>query len=135
MKSSKFNFAPTDLQPMLFTNLRLHLQNELVQPLSANHLIFHLTRTEIEISIFHMKNADLTISQLSASAPRAIRETEDYGVRGITRNGRAVAFLVSREVMESILETMELQKNSTLMKLVRDFKAGKVKFTKVPDED
>jgi len=46
-----------------------------------------------------------------------------------------VAFLVSREVMESILETMELQKNSTLMKLVRDFKAGKVKFTKVPDED
>jgi hypothetical protein len=94
-----------------------------------------LTRPEIEISIFHMKNADLTISQLSASVPKAVRETEDYGVRGITRSGKAVAFLVSREVMESILETMELQKNSTLMKLVRDFKAGKVKFTKVPDED
>ena len=94
-----------------------------------------MTRAAIEISIFHMKNADLTISQLSASAPQAIRETEDYGVRGITRNGKAVAFLVSREVMESILETMELQKNQQLMALVKADRAGRVKYTKVPDED
>ena len=109
-------------------NLRLRLQNRQIQPFSANHLTFHLTRANIKISIFHMKNADLTISQLSASVPKAVRETEeDYGVRGVTRSGKVVAFLVSREVMESILETM--------VKLVRDFKAGKVKFTKVPDED
>jgi hypothetical protein len=82
-----------------------------------------------------MKNVDLTISQLSASVPKAVRETEDYGVRGITRSGKAVAFLVSREVMESILETMELQKNSTLMELVKRDRAGKVKYARVPDED
>lgn len=82
-----------------------------------------------------MKNTDLTISQLAAAAPRAIRETEDFGVRGITRSGRAVAFLVSREVMESILETMELQKDSRLMAMVKADRAGKVKFTKVSDED
>lgn len=92
-------------------------------------------RAKIKISIFHMKNADLTISQLSASVPKAVRETEDYGVRGITRSGKAVAFLVSREVMESILETMELQKNPALMELVRQDRAGKVKYTRVPDED
>jgi predicted YcjX-like family ATPase len=81
-----------------------------------------------------MKNTDLTISELSIAAPRAIRETERLGVRGITRNGKAVAFLVSRDVMESILETMELQQNTRLMALVKADKAGKLVFTKVPDE-
>ena len=81
-----------------------------------------------------MKNTDLTISELSMAAPRAIRETEQMGVRGITRNGKAVAFLVSRDVMESILETMELQQNTRLMALVKADKAGKLGFTKVPDE-
>ena len=56
------------------------------------------------------------------------------GVRGITRHGRAVAFLVSREVMESILETMELQKNSKLRRLVKADRAGKVAFTRVRED-
>ena len=81
-----------------------------------------------------MKNADLTITELAASVPRAVRETEAFGVRGITRNGKAVAFLVSRSVMESILETMELQKNQRLMKLIKADREGKVPFAKVPDE-
>ncbi len=97
-----------------------------------NHII--LTMHPAKISIFWMKNADLTITELAASVPKAVRETEEFGVRGITRNGRAVAFLVSRQVMESILETMELQKNSELMKLVKADRAGNVAFTKVPDE-
>jgi len=81
-----------------------------------------------------MKNADLTITELAASVPKAVRETEELGVRGITRNGRAVAFLVSREVMETILETLELEKKSELMRLVKADRAGRVAFTKVPDE-
>ncbi len=66
--------------------------------------------------------------------PKAVRETEELGVRGITRNGRAVAFLISREVMESILETMELQKNSELMRLIKADQVGQVAFTRVPDK-
>ena len=93
-----------------------------------------LTRRVIRISISSVKNADLTITELAASVPKAVRETERLGVRGITRNGKAVAFLVSRDVMESILETMELQKNSELMRLVKADKAGKVTFTRVPDD-
>ncbi len=87
------------------------------------------------ISIISVKSTDLTITELAASVPKAVRDTEDLGVRGITRNGKAVAFLVSREVMESILETMELQKNPDLMKLVRADREGKVAFTRVPDEE
>jgi len=81
-----------------------------------------------------VQNADLTITELAASVPKAVREAEAMGVRGITRNGKAVAFLVSRDVMESILETMELQKNSNLMRLVKADKQGKVAFTKVSSE-
>jgi hypothetical protein len=71
---------------------------------------------------------------LAASVPKAIRQIEEFGVRGITRNGKTVAFLVSRAVMESILETIELQKNSKLMALVKADKAGKVRFIRVPAE-
>jgi hypothetical protein len=81
-----------------------------------------------------VKTTDLTITELATSAPKAVRETEAVGIRGITRNGKAVAFLVSRAVMESILETMELQKNSKLMDLVKADKAGRVAFTRLPSE-
>ena len=81
-----------------------------------------------------MKTTDLTITELATSAPKAVRETEAVGIRGITRNGKAVAFLVSRAVMESILETMELQKNSKLMDLVKADKACQVAFTRLPSE-
>jgi hypothetical protein len=82
-----------------------------------------------------MKSTNLTVTELATGAPRAIRETEKMGIRGITRNGKSVAFLVSRSMMESILETMELQKNEVLMDLVRADKAGKVAYTELPDED
>jgi len=85
-------------------------------------------------SIFCVKSTDLTITELAASAPKAIRETEIVGIRGITRNGKSVAFLVSRSVMESILETMELQKDKRLMGLVKADKAGRISFTPVPGE-
>ncbi|MEK9138214.1 MAG: hypothetical protein AAB393_13900 [Bacteroidota bacterium] len=84
------------------------------------------------VSIIRMKTTDLTISELAVSVPKAVRETERLGIRGITKRGKAVAFLVSREVMESILETMELQKDSRLMDLVKADRAGQVAFTRVP---
>ena len=81
-----------------------------------------------------MKSTDLTITELATSAPKAVRETEIVGIRGITRNGKAVAFLVSRGVMESILETMELQKDRRLMDLIKADKAGRISFTPIPGE-
>jgi len=77
----------------------------------------------------------LTITELTRSTPKAVRETEAMGIRGIIRNGKAVAFLVSRSVMESILETMELQKDRRLMAQIRAHKAGKLKLTPLRDEE
>ena len=94
-----------------------------------------MTNARLRISTFHMKSNDLTITELATSAPKAVREVEEVGVRGITRNGKAVAFLVSRDLMESILETMELQKNPELMEQIKLHKAGKLQFTPLGDEE
>lgn len=95
---------------------------------------FELTSVRHRLSIFCVKTTDLTITELAREAPKAIRQTEEIGIRGITRNGKSVAFLVSRSVMESILETMELQKNRKLMDLVKADKAGRVAYTPMPSE-
>jgi hypothetical protein len=39
-----------------------------------------------------------------------------------------VAFLVSRERMEAIIETLEIMGNPNAMKTIRAYEAGKVKF-------
>jgi len=64
-----------------------------------------------------------------------VRAAQKRGVLGLTRQGRLVAFMVSRETMESLLETMELQKIQGLMALVRKDKAGQVVYQPVPDEE
>jgi hypothetical protein len=64
-----------------------------------------------------------------------VRAAQKRGVLGLTRRGRLVAFMVSRDTMESLLETMELQKNRELMALVRRDKAGQVVFRPLPDEE
>ena len=94
-----------------------------------------LTWNRLWLSILCVRYADLTITELTRSTPKAVRETEAMGIRGIIRNGKAVAFLVSRSVMESILETMELQKDRRLMAQIRAHKAGKLKLTPLRDEE
>lgn len=75
-----------------------------------------------------------SISALQDDASGVVRQAEAEGIVPISRNGRTVAFVVSREKFSALLETMELQKNSELMGLVRQDKAGKVRFSPVPDE-
>ncbi len=74
------------------------------------------------------------IADLQAETSRFVKQAEEEGVVPISRNGRTVAFLVSREKLAALMETMELQKDSGLMDLVRKDKAGTVRFSPVPDE-
>jgi prevent-host-death family protein len=75
-----------------------------------------------------------SITDLAADVSGFVKKAEAEGVVPISRNGRTVAFMVSRDKMAAILETMELQKSAELMSLIRQHKAGKLKFTEVPDE-
>jgi prevent-host-death family protein len=70
----------------------------------------------------------VTISQLQAQAPRLVREAEKQGAVTIARHGRTVAFLVSRERMEAIIETLEIMGDPKAMKAIRAYEAGKARF-------
>ena len=76
-------------------------------------------------------NSTVTISELQAQAPRLVREAEKQGAVTIARHGRTVAFLISRERMEAIIETLEIMGNPKAMKAIRAHEAGKGKFKDV----
>jgi prevent-host-death family protein len=73
------------------------------------------------------------VAELQAGLSKFIKRAETDGVVPVSRNGRTVAFLVSREKMAALLETMELQKNAGLMELVKLDRAGRITYTEVPD--
>ncbi len=80
--------------------------------------------------IFHMKSTVL-ISELAANPSRVIARAEADGLVPIARAGRTVAFVIGCEKLAALLETLELQKDTELMKLVRADRAGEVEFKDV----
>jgi len=74
-----------------------------------------------------------TISDLDADVSGFVKRAQTEGIIPISNRGRTVVFLVGREELAALLETMELQGDLELMKLVKADKAGKVKLTPVPD--
>ena len=82
-------------------------------------------------------DSTVTISELQAQAPRCVKRAEKEGSVPIARHGRTVAFLISRERMEAIIETLEMMGNPKAMKAIRDYEAGKTKMKDVSclDED
>lgn len=76
----------------------------------------------------------VSATQGQAGFSSLLKQTRLQGVVPVSKNGRVEAFMVSREKMAAILETIELQKDSGLMELVRQDRAGKVVFHEVPDE-
>lgn len=56
-----------------------------------------------------------------------VKRAEKNGSVAVSRHGRTVAFVVSRERMEAILETLEILADKQLIKAIRDFEGGKIK--------
>lgn len=73
-------------------------------------------------------NSTYSITQAQSQFPGLVRETADGAAIAITRHDETVAYLVSRERMEAIVETMELLANPEAMRAVRRHKAGKTRF-------
>ena len=61
-----------------------------------------------------------------------MRESAD-GAIAITRHDETVAYVVSRERMEAIVETMEILANPKAMQALRDYEKGKTRFHSVED--
>ena len=68
----------------------------------------------------------LGITKVQATLPALVRSGETVT---ILKNGDPVYVLMPMERMEAILETMEIMANPSAMKAIRDYQAGKTKFT------
>jgi prevent-host-death family protein len=72
-------------------------------------------------------DSTVTITELQDQAPQVVKRAERNGSVAVCRHGRTVAFVVSRERMEAILESMEILSDKHVMKSIRDYESGKIK--------
>ena len=75
---------------------------------------------------FIMKNT-YSVAKAQANFTRILKEAENHPV-GITRHDETVAFILSRERMDAIIETLEIMANADAMTAIREHQAGKTKF-------
>jgi PHD/YefM family antitoxin component YafN of YafNO toxin-antitoxin module len=68
-----------------------------------------------------------SITSAQANLPRLVREAENALIK-ITKRDETVAYVVSKERMESILETLEIMGNPKAMEAIRRDRAGKTKY-------
>jgi antitoxin YefM len=73
------------------------------------------------------------VSEMAANPSAVIARAEVEGLVPISRSGRTVAFVVGREKLAALLETMELQKDPGLMRLIREDRAGRLAFSDVEE--
>lgn len=73
-----------------------------------------------------------SISRAQNQFPRLVREAE-AGAIAITRHDETVAYVVSRERMEAIVETMEVLANPDAMRALRLYERGRMSFHPIED--
>jgi prevent-host-death family protein len=69
-----------------------------------------------------------TVTEAQASLPRLLRQAAKGDPVCIRRRNETVAYLLSRERMEAIVETLEILGSTDAMRAVRAHRAGKMKF-------
>ena len=74
-----------------------------------------------------MKNT-YSISRAQSQFPRMVRESAESGAISITRHDETVAYVVSRERMEAIVETLEVLANPAALRAIRGYEKGGLRF-------
>ena len=77
----------------------------------------------------------VTAAELQSHTPKILREAGRRGMLAVTEAGHVTAFLVSRDRVMAMIETMEILSNPEAMKAIREFEAGKGKFYSVKELD
>ncbi len=69
-----------------------------------------------------------SISKGQSQFPMLVRAAQRRGVAAITKHDETVAYVVSRERWEGMLETMELLADPVFQRQWRRLRAGKVRY-------
>jgi PHD/YefM family antitoxin component YafN of YafNO toxin-antitoxin module len=71
------------------------------------------------------------VTQAQSALPRLVREAEAGALVGIARRDETVAYLLSRDHLEAIVETMGLLANPKARKAIEEHRAGRTRFVPV----
>lgn len=69
-------------------------------------------------------STSITIAELNRHGRAAVRKARQHGQVCITDRGQAVAFLLSAEKVEAVLETLEVMRDANAMAAIREYEAG-----------
>ncbi len=69
-----------------------------------------------------------SVTQAQALLPQLLKDAVKEESITITRRDETVAYLVSRERMEAITETLDLLGDAKAMKAIQNYEAGRTKF-------
>lgn len=73
----------------------------------------------------------MEIAKAGRDLPRIVRGLKKSGSLAISKRGRTVAYLISRDRVEAMVETLETMGNPSAMKAIADYEAGRMKFERV----
>ena len=76
-------------------------------------------------------NSTMTISKLNQNGSRAVKIARKQGQLAITEHGETVAFILSADRVDGILDTLEILGDGKAMKAIRAYDAGKLKMKDV----
>lgn len=74
-----------------------------------------------------------SISRGQARFPKVVREAQAGPVITITNREETVAYIVGRERMEAIVETIEILGNPDAARAIAEHKAGNTRFAEIED--
>ncbi|MEX2606362.1 MAG: type II toxin-antitoxin system Phd/YefM family antitoxin [Kiritimatiellia bacterium] len=72
-----------------------------------------------------------TITQAQQQFPAMVKESASAGMIPITRHQETVAYVVSKDRMDAIVETMELLSQPETMAQIRAYERGELNFHSV----
>jgi PHD/YefM family antitoxin component YafN of YafNO toxin-antitoxin module len=75
-----------------------------------------------------MSRSTYSVTKAQSALPRLVREAEAGALVGISRRDDTVAYIVSRDHLEAIVETMELLANPKARKAIADHEAGRTRL-------
>ena len=69
-----------------------------------------------------------SVAEAQSQLPRIVKEAESGRTVAIQRRKETVVFMISRERMEAIAETLEILANPAAMRAIREHRGGKTRF-------
>ena len=74
------------------------------------------------------RHSTYSVTQAQSQLPRLLRQAESGALVGIARRDETVAYLLSRDHLEALVETMEILANPRAQKAIAEHRAGRTRF-------